>query len=263
MNPRDLETVRSAGFPYPEDLIQLFVGGSELHGAKLAGTDDHDIYGVYIEPPAVALGLDSDEHFVWSTASQHARNTPLGVDVTLYSLRKWARLACKGNPTCLHFLFVGHDPVTSWTSIVARREVFLSRMCLKQFLGFAEDQLKRLTGEKGRGKKGQRPELEVSHGYDTKAGFHTIRLLHECKELMETGRITLPRPEKELLIDIRRGAWSMDRLIREANALFLACTEAEKTSPLRPTVDRHAVSKLIAETYQDHWSRAKGRVKAS
>jgi len=263
MNPRDLETVRSAGFPYPEDLIQLFVGGSALHGAKLAGTDDHDIYGVYIEPPAVALGLDSDEHFVWSTASQHARNTPLDVDVTLYSLRKWARLACKGNPTCLHFLFVGHDPVTSWTSIVARREVFLSRMCLKQFLGFAEDQLKRLTGEKGRGKKGQRPELEVSHGYDTKAGFHTIRLLHECKELMETGRITLPRPEKELLIDIRRGAWSMDRLIREANALFLARTEAEKTSPLRPTVDRHALSKLIAETYQDHWSRAKGRVKAS
>src|SRR5690242_9378320 len=95
MNPRDLETVRSAGFPYSEDLIQLFVGGSELHGAKLAGTDDHDIYGVYIEPPAVALGLDSDEHFVWSTASQHTRNTALDVDVTLYSLRKWPGLPAR------------------------------------------------------------------------------------------------------------------------------------------------------------------------
>jgi len=259
MRARDVEAIRAGGFPYFADLIHVFVGGSELHGAKLAGTDDHDIYGVYIEPPVVALGLDADEHFVWSTAPQNKRNSPLDVDVTLYSLRKWARLACKGNPTCLHFLFVGADSGSPWTSIIEHRELFLSRQSLKPFLGFAEDQLKRLTGEKGRGKKGQRPELEAKHGYDTKAGFHAIRLLHECKELMQTGNITLPRPEKELLIDIRRGAWTLEKLIREANALSLACTEAEKTSPLRPTVDREAISKLIAEAYQKHWSR-KGKL---
>ena len=226
-----------------------------MHGASV-GSDDHDYYAVYLEPPQTRLGLRSAEHHVWSTSDSTRKNTRDDIDLVMYSLAKFARLAAAGNPTILHFLFVDYDTAGSWARIAEQRQIFLSRMCLKQFLGFADDQLKRLTGEKGRGKKGQRPELEASHGYDTKAGFHTIRLLHECKELMETGHITLPRPEKELLIGIRRGAWSIDRLIREANALLLACTEAEKASPLRPTVDRHAVSKLIAETYQAHWARA-------
>jgi len=149
MRPRELEAIRATGFPYTEDLIHVFVGGSELDGAKVAGTDDHDIYGVYIEPPLVALGLDADEHFVWSTAPQHARNTPLDVDVTLYSLRKWARLACKGNPTCLHFLFVDYTLDSTWTSIVEQRQLFLSRQCLKQLLGFADDSSSDSPARKG------------------------------------------------------------------------------------------------------------------
>jgi hypothetical protein len=44
------ETILNAGFPYGEDVIHLFVGGSELHGAKLHETDDLDIYGLFIEP---------------------------------------------------------------------------------------------------------------------------------------------------------------------------------------------------------------------
>lgn len=99
--PPTIET----GFPYPDRLIHLFVGGSELHGAKVQGTDDLDIYGVYIEPLEMALGLDSLPHFVWSTAGDDRRNGPNDVDVTLYSLKQWAGLACKGNPTALHFLF--------------------------------------------------------------------------------------------------------------------------------------------------------------
>jgi hypothetical protein len=40
------EHVRDSGFPFPGHLVHLFVGGSELHGAKVHGTDDLDIYGV-------------------------------------------------------------------------------------------------------------------------------------------------------------------------------------------------------------------------
>lgn len=48
-----LQHVRESGFPYPDRLIHLFVGGSELHGTKVHGTDDLDIYGVYIETSGV------------------------------------------------------------------------------------------------------------------------------------------------------------------------------------------------------------------
>src|SRR5438477_3679267 len=100
-----ISAVRQSQFPFLDSLIHLFVGGSELHGAKVKDTDDLDIYGVYLEPPELALGLEKHEFFVWSTAGNPRRNGPDDVDICLYSLRKWAGLAAKGNPTALHFLF--------------------------------------------------------------------------------------------------------------------------------------------------------------
>jgi uncharacterized protein len=164
-----LDVVMFSGFDQSESLIHLFVGGSELHGAKIGQTDDTDLYGVYVEQPAQALGLNTREHFIWSTAGDDRRNGPHDVDITLYSLRKWAGMAAKGNATALHFLFTEPQnvPRESWRKIQSNREAFLSRNSAKQFLGFADDQFKRLTGEKGSGKKGQRPEYIGKFGYDT------------------------------------------------------------------------------------------------
>jgi len=249
-----LQHVRESGFRFPDRLIHLFVGGSELHGAKVYGTDDLDIYGVFVEPPEMALGLESMPHFVWSTAGNDRRNGPKDVDITLYSLKKWAGLACKGNPTALHFLFaegVGRDAI--WSEVVAKKHLFLARGCTKQFLGFADDQLKRMTGTKGRGKKGQRPEIEEKYGYDVKAAMHTLRLLYECKELVSQGHITLPRPERDFLIRVRTGKCSMDKVLAMAKTLFSECEEAAKSSPLSERVDRSAVSSLLAHLYRRAW----------
>jgi predicted nucleotidyltransferase len=249
-----LQHVAESGFPFPERLIHLFVGGSELHGAKVQGTDDLDIYGVYIEPPEMVLGLESIPHFVWSTAGDDRRNGPSDVDLTLYSLKKWAGLACKGNPTALHFLFAKgmfHHPV--WSEIVSNKEVFLARPCAKQFIGFASDQFQRMTGQKGRGKKGERTELEVKYGYDVKAAMHALRLLYECKELVLEGRITLPRPERALLIRVRTGKFSMDKVMNMAEGLFAECRDAANRSSLPDSVDRHTVSELVTTSYLKAW----------
>lgn len=249
-----LKHVAESGFPFTKRLIHLFVGGSELHGAKVHGTDDLDIYGVYVEPPEMVLGLDSLPHFVWSTAGDDRRNGPNDVDITLYSLKKWPGLACKGNPTALHFLFAKgkmEDPI--WREIIAKKDVFLARSCAKQFTGFANDQLKRITGQKGHGKKGTRPEIEAKYGYDVKAGMHALRLLYECKELVTEGRITMPRPECDLLIGVRTGKYSMDRVIAMAKEQFAVCEDAVKASPLPEKIDRAAVSKLLAESYRAAW----------
>ena len=249
-----MQHVRESGFPWPDRVIHLFVGGSELHGAKVHGTDDLDIYGVYIEPPEMVLGLESLPHYVWSTASNHRRNGPTDVDVTLYSLKKWAGLACKGNPTALHFLFA--DGVTrngEWKEIVGNREVFLARACVKQFLGFADAQLQRLTGKRGRGKKGQRPEIEAKYGYDVKAAMHTLRLLYECKELMSEGEISLPRPEKDFLIKVRTGKYAMEKVLAMAEKMIAECTKAAETSSLPERVDRRSVSLLVARAYRRMW----------
>jgi uncharacterized protein len=180
----------------------------------------------------------------------------MNVDVTFYSLRKWAGMAAKGNATALHFLFAEpcDVPAGTWKKIQLHREVFLSRNSAKQFLGFADDQFKRLTGEKGRGKKGQRPEYIGKYGYDTKAAMHGLRLLYECLELMVHKRITLPRPEKELLIEIRSGNWTLERVLRQARQVELDVKEAVATSPLPDSVDKIAISKLIARVHLEFWN---------
>ena len=249
-----VQVVRESGFGYAERVIHLFVGGSELHGAKVQGTDDLDIYGLYIEPPELVLGLETLPHFVWSTAGNDRRNGPADVDITLYSLKKWAGLACKGNPTALHFLFAeGVLRNAIWKEIAGRREVFLARTFVKHFVGFADDQLKRMTGAMGRGKKGQRPELEQEFGYDVKAGMHTLRLLYECKELLAEGTITLPRPEKDFLIKVRTGKFSMEKVVAKAQELFAECEQAASASKLPEKVDRGAVSRLVTESYLKFW----------
>ncbi|SEF73967.1 Predicted nucleotidyltransferase [Bryocella elongata] len=249
------EVVRS-GFDAPESIVHLFIGGSELHGAKVGATDDLDVYGIFVEPPSLALGLDPVDHFVWSTASDARRNGPEDVDLTLYSLRRWAALAAKGNATALHFIFADATATSLpvWTHLQERKSVFLSRKSAEQFLGFAENQRQRITGEKGHGSKGQRPEYIGQFGYDTKAAMHCLRLYLECIELMEQGTITLPRPERDYLIEVRSGVWSLDQFLNEAKKLRNRAMEAASRSSLPDEVDRKLISTLVADAHLRFWS---------
>jgi predicted nucleotidyltransferase len=247
----------SSSFQYPRDIIHAFIGGSELHGAKLEGTDDHDIYGVFIEPPENILGLDAQEHYVWSTAGTERRNGPQDIDVVLYGLQKWAKLACKGNPSVLHFLFApnlaGDDCRTeAWERVLEKKRLFLARSHCQQYVGYANAQLRKMLGERSRNVR--RPELVEEYGFDTKFAMHTIRLMVECRELLTTGNVTLPCVEKDLLIAIRKGEVDQEWIISETEARIADCEGlAESTTVLPATIDRAAVSEFIAEIYREHW----------
>ena len=81
-------------------------------------------------------------------------------------------------------------------------------------------------------------------------------MLNEGIELMRSGTITLPRPEKELLITIRTGQYgSLERVLKLANTLFRELEQAEAESKLPEKVDRLLVSKLVSDTYLRHWTR--------
>jgi uncharacterized protein len=78
------------------------VVGSGVHGIAIEGTDDHDEMGVFVEPPGTVLGLGQPvDHYVFRTQPEGARSGPGDTDLVLYSLRKYLRLATKGNPTAL------------------------------------------------------------------------------------------------------------------------------------------------------------------
>ncbi len=231
-----------------------YIGGSQAHGAKLRETDDTDWYGLYIPPPVLVLGLEREEHFVFTTGGKLGGNGPSDVDVCFYTLIKWAGLAAKGNPSALHFLFAPLEFTSEiWKRIAARPELFLAKGHVRPFLGFADDQMKRLLGKKGQ-KNIHRTQLEEIHGYDTKYAMHVIRLYGEAKELMVHGHITLPRPNKDELVQIRKGKYSLSEIQQIGAQLESEALAAQSTSPLPDNVDRKAISDLIADVHLQYWN---------
>jgi len=242
------------GFPYPQNLIQAFVGGSQLHGAKVEGADDTDWYGVYIEPADKMIGLDRNEFFVFTTGGREGGNGPADVDVCLYTLRKWAGMAAKGNPSALHFVFAVQEFSTEWWARVRQsRDLLASKTHLTPFLKFADDQMERLCGRKGQ-KNIHRAELEKAHGYDTKYAMHVIRLYLEGTEYVQTGKITLPNPKVDLLIAIRNGKYKRSEIEEMGKQLQADAIAAQAKSALPDSVDLHAVSELITQIYLDFWN---------
>lgn len=253
-----IDEIVARGFPRERGrLIHALVGGSQLHGVKLEGTDDRDLYGIYIESPESCF-WDGFQHFVTSTAPQTERNRASDVDVICYSLRKFAHLASAGNPTILHMLFTPADrSEAEWNTVVESRDLFLAKAHALKYRGYADAQLRRMMGDRGRGKHGQRPELEQEFGYDVKAAMHVLRLLHEGIEFVSQGWVTLPRPESERgkLLEVRRGEWSRNRVIAEANRLFAELDSAANHSPLPEFVDLRAVGRLVTEVSLRAWER--------
>src|SRR4030095_7550105 len=80
--------------------------GSTVHGLNVNdGIEDRDEMGVCVEPMPAALALSRPfEQFIYRSAAEregraNARSTGGDLDLVIYSLRKWMRLAVKGNPT--------------------------------------------------------------------------------------------------------------------------------------------------------------------
>lgn len=264
-----LNHLAAAGFSNNNNLIHLFQGGSHQHGASIPGkVSDVDVFGIYIEPPHKALGVSEETHFTGGTSDQYVKNKAGDEDYKCYTLQRWASLACKGNPTVLGFLYTPCTLSGVWRDLILpNKQLFKARTHAKAFLGYAKGQVARLDGRgasvviggsriisKGRGKHGQRPELETLFGYDTKAAMHLMRLMFEAEEYMKTGEITYPRPEKDLLLSIRQGAWSWDKLFSEYNEAEKRVEAAMEASALPEHVDREAISKLIAKCYLQHWN---------
>jgi predicted nucleotidyltransferase len=90
----------------------------------------------------------------------------------------------------------------------------------------------------------QRHELEVKYGYDTKHGMHLVRLMRMCREILTTGRVNVRRPDAEELLNIRRGAWSYDRLIGWAKAEEEAMDAVAAASKLPKSPDREFLDKI-------------------
>ena len=72
------------------------------------------------------------------------------------------------------------------------------------------DEKKCISSMAGLGVK-RKNDIE-KYGFCRKSAAHSIRLVKQLTELMETGNIIFPRPDKDLLLDIRNGKFTKEEL---------------------------------------------------
>lgn len=229
--------------------------GSVVHGLAIEGTDDEDQMGICLEPPEYVIGLRAFDQYIYRSQPEGHRSGPGDLDLTVYSLRKWMRLALNGNPTILLPLFVPEAHIITITE--AGRELrdlapaIISRVAGKRFAGYLEAQRRGLLSRDGKGRDVTRPELVEKYGWDTKFGGHMVRLGVQGVELLETGRITLPVPEpwRTAIRELRVGGHSMEWALATAADLERRITELTETSHLPEYPDRDKADRWLADAY--------------
>jgi uncharacterized protein len=239
--------------------VLLGLVGSTVHGLTVDDADDRDEMGICIEPPEYVVGLRPFEQWVFRTQPEGARSGPGDVDRTVYSLRKWCRLALSGNPTVMLLLHVPEEQCSILEpvgrALRANKQWFASRRAGRAYLGYMDRQRSRMTGARGQ-MRVNRPELIERYGFDTKYAGHVLRLGYQGIEFLQTGALTLPmrEPERTRILDVRTGGVPFDEVLAEADELHGRLESLLETSPLPEHADRVAVEAFLVETYRGWWA---------
>jgi len=95
----------------------------------------------------------------------------------------------------------------------------------------------------------ERYENTVQHGknYDAKNMLHVFRLLQMAEEIARTGAINVRRPNREFLLQIRRGEFDYTELLAEAELLIQQVDAAFSTSTLPAAPDASAAEALLQQ----------------
>ena len=240
------------------------VVGSTVHGLSNPGTDDRDEMGVCVEPREYVTGLRPFDHWVFRTQPEGVPSGPGDLDLTIYGLRKYCRLALKGSPTVLLLLFIDGEQVLERTQLgvelQALAPAFVSARTGRAFLGYVDAQRRGLVGDRHATRT---RELSSEHGYDTKYAMHALRIAYQGLEFLSTGRITLPvaEPERSWLMRVRRGEIPLRQVLDRLHEQSGRLENTVLTGRLPEEPDRDAIDRFLVDAYDRAWAaRSPSRV---
>jgi predicted nucleotidyltransferase len=165
----------------------LAVTGSRLYGYANESSD-WDIRGVAIEPPEYLLDRKRFDQAI----RDHDE------DITVWGFKKFFHLISVESPNVYELLFVPKEKIFLCSPrmqyLLNRRSLFVSKQAIRPILGYADSELKGAFAD--------------PNNIRWKRAAHTIRLLHQAVELLQTGVISYPLSISELLLRIRQGAYN-------------------------------------------------------
>ena len=243
--------------------IIKILAGSHIHGLNIE-TSDQDFESIVVEPLSEAIGLGQ----TWEETERIGLCDAAGVrlpDTKYFSLRKWCRMAVKGNPNFLLALFTPRTHIVQETALGSQmrdmRAMFLSKQAIRSHLGYMQGQRQRMVNHQrefgaGHGRGLPRFELIEKYGYDTKFGMHLLRLGCQGLELATSGTVTLPmaEPVRTQLLDVRAGKLSLQQVLDWAEDLEMRMKNAFDASSLPDEPNYAEIESWMQRVYIRSWS---------
>lgn len=240
-----IELIKSSGNKWLLDNIILFVrSGSRAYGLE-SKDSDYDYKLVCIPPVEYHLGLKNFKTMHLSTGANDSKNESDDIDVSIYSLQEFARLAHKGNPNVLEMLFVDTDDILYAThegqQLGLNRGLFLSNKIEKSFGGYAMSSMKYL----------QRA-LDIDEEEASKKIQNALRVYDMGIEAFYQGGFSTKRPNREYLLRVRNGLHSAEQGKEVLELKEKKFKKARGTSVLPENPDLKEIDKLLVQLTMNH-----------
>lgn len=178
-------------------------------------------------------------------------------DFTIFNIVKFFALLMDNNPNIIDSIYTPQECVLHMTHVGnlvrENKELFLHKGCYPKFKGYAYSQIHKMTTKNPTGK---RKKIREEFGFDAKFGYHLVRLLNECEQILMNGTLDL-RLNNEHLKAIRRGEvseedirkWASDKE-KQLEALFV-----KSSLPAKPR--REEIKSLLMECLDYHYGNLK------
>ena len=205
--------------------------GSQAYGVSTKDSDI-DLYGICLPPaevlfPHLAGYVDNFDAQIpnfnnWQSQKQNLVIDDKKADVTIYSVISYIKLLVENNPNMLDSIYTNYatcvldlGPVGSYLRQI--RDSLLHKGAFHKFRGYAHSQKQKMLN-KHPGEESSRHEGFKEMGFDVKAGYHSVRMLLECKQVLETGTIDLCK-DSSTLKEIREYKWDANRILTFFNEI--------------------------------------------
>ena len=137
-----LDAVRKSGA-----VLYEYVGGSHAYGTSLP-TSDRDLRGVFCLPMSEYISMGKPTNGISDDRKIDGKKKN---DDLFFTLRRFFELLKSANPNVIEALWIPEDCIVSGSPemdfLVANRNMFISKACLKSHFAYAHDQIAKARGK--------------------------------------------------------------------------------------------------------------------
>src|SRR5476651_1700293 len=240
--------------------------GSESYG--VANDDsDRDVYGFCFPPKDIifphldghinGFGPEPQKFEQWQQHHIIDKESRKEYDLSIYSIVKYFSLLMENNPNMIDSIFTPRRCVLHSTKVAEvvrdRRKEFLHKGCWHKFKGYSFAQLSKIKN-KTNSSNPKRAESIAKFGYDVKFGYHVIRLLNECEQILMTGDLNLEQ-NREQLKSVRRREWTLLQIDEFFEIKQKTLENLYASSTLQHSPDVAVLRELLLNCIEEHYGK--------